>query len=970
MSENNVVIKRQIRVSVLVAVWLLVFVLPAFIVHFSLNFLFAMTQTANKRAAGTTMINDMESFRRDLDISSFLQRRLEKCFAEMTTVPDFNDPVAVAQRLTELTGVRAAGLISHGADTGSVSVYFDSRFAGQGKSLSRNLMRRYLVSLNGQLLHKFHSSENEASTKALFRFSGPVKVKRDADAFLRRTFSLIVEMAIIPGRVSKSLSSVYGGSLYFFYQPFYSGKGADRMITGGLFIVMAGSDLSWKKAAADALNKSASGLRRSLARSDLSYWESSRNRPEMITRFHEDEEGYHLLSTLSQTALIDLIQQGTFMPEHLEQICRNLPLLKVSIPWSSLHHPLLPWSQHILFVCRLYVMLGALFLLRIFFFGVEFKAGIVSKVVTGTAFILLLPVILLLSGFLTWHQYSRIYAWYDAETRQQYMFNDFNEKFAAYQQELQQATYDLACSLTGLIASDSQDKIKAHLHDWLKNSLAADISVDLPGGRFIKAESENYIGTVSSEENSNRRLSSLGVFSAFNDDGVFTQVSFDLSPRDIMAVDSRFINDVISRWGRFYQLFRFHQGSRFSSIYLPKAGRNDPLALLTVKYINEDLLKGLTRRYLKESQVYRDIFSEYFIIREDAGVKRYFSMADNREVRDPEMLERFNLAAVSGIHTSRIGDRDLLQIFAMSDYPLILLTRINKVTGRQNAAGFSAALLLYALLLLVFVFLVFMLIYLRPIREFIRVTEKVAAGDYQCQVELDQTGEFGDLKKTFDSMIQGLEQRRRLTQFVSSEVMKAVESDSEESMAVGGERIEATVAFVQLAKLQHLKSETAPEEIFATLGDFIAAADIAASQHGGVVDKLVEDTLMLVFRADPTRPDHALAASAAVLDLERQMREHGLRICAGIASGQVVSGRIGSRLGKLDFTVIGDPVNLAARLKAQAKKAANSGIIIAPGAIRILKGRARVNFIERTELKGKSREYPLYELVALRPTEK
>ena len=215
MSENNVVIKRQIRASVLVAVWLLVFVLPAFIVHFSLNFLFAMTQTANKRAAGTTMINDMESFRRDLDISSFLQRRFENCFAEMTTAPDFNNPAAVAQHLTEVTGLRAAGLISHGADTGSVSVYFDERFAGQGKSLSRNLMRRYLVNLNGQLLHKFHNSANEASTRALFRFSDPVKVKRDADAFLRRTFALIVEMAIIPGRVSKSLSAVYSGSLYF-----------------------------------------------------------------------------------------------------------------------------------------------------------------------------------------------------------------------------------------------------------------------------------------------------------------------------------------------------------------------------------------------------------------------------------------------------------------------------------------------------------------------------------------------------------------------------------------------------------------------------------------------------------------------------------------------------------------------------------------------------------------------------------
>ncbi len=174
------------------------------------------------------------------------------------------------------------------------------------------------------------------------------------------------------------------------------------------------------------------------------------------------------------------------------------------------------------------------------------------------------------------------------------------------------------------------------------------------------------------------------------------------------------------------------------------------------------------------------------------------------------------------------------------------------------------------------------------------------------------------------------------------------------------------MAFVQLQQLQHLPEDATAEQIFAILSDFIAAADASASGHGGVVDKLVEDTLMLVFRGSDERSGHALSACTAVLELEQKMRSLDLRICAGIASGPVVSGRIGSRLGKLDFTVIGDTVNLASRLKGQAKKAAGTGIIISPGTIRVLKGLARVTFIERTELKGKAREYPLYELSGLR----
>ncbi|NLF98464.1 MAG: adenylate/guanylate cyclase domain-containing protein, partial [Candidatus Riflebacteria bacterium] len=291
------------------------------------------------------------------------------------------------------------------------------------------------------------------------------------------------------------------------------------------------------------------------------------------------------------------------------------------------------------------------------------------------------------------------------------------------------------------------------------------------------------------------------------------------------------------------------------------------------------------------------------------------------------------------------------------------------VQGRGEAGkllnnGYLLLLPLYGLLLMLLILLVFKLIYLRPIDEFVRVTECVAAGDYRQKVELAGADEFGELKTAFDEMIAGLEQRRRLSHFLSSEAMRAVEEDSDESMAPGGVRIEASIAFVRLHDL-HGQARV-PETVFKALGSFIDEADRAAMRHGGVVDKLIEDTLMLVFRSGAGCVDHAFAAVSAVLDLVEIMQQHGFQLKGGIASGAVVSGRIGSRLGKLDFTVIGDTVNLAARLKAEAHRTTQTGIIIAPSTIRLLRGRARVTFIARTEIKGKSREYPLYELTGLR----
>ncbi|MBU1105067.1 MAG: adenylate/guanylate cyclase domain-containing protein [Candidatus Riflebacteria bacterium] len=966
MSEQNIVIRRRVSAVTLLATWVMVFILPAFLVYLSLDYLFNLTLIAGKRAATASMTNEMDSFRRDLEMTSFLQRQLENYFAGLTMVPDWQNPGDAMNRLTSATGLHPVGLITHSADTLEIDYHMEGVLASEVKTLSRNLMRRYLVTLNQQHTHHFHSSQAEASTQALFRFVDPTRAKKDADLFFRRIFGLISEVPILPLRVTKSISSRLGGAVYFYYHPFISVKAGERLITGGQLLILRGSDIPWEKAARSATCNASTGMQRSFAAFEHSMWESGQSLQEIATRFYEDKTGYHFVSTLSQCSLVDLIQGGSLIPYRLQQVVTKMPLLKVSMPWSELQHPLLPWLKHIIFALRLYMLFGALLVLRFFFFGIEFRAGIGAKVVIGTVFILLLPITLLVVGFVTWQQFHQVYDWYEAETRHQQVFADFSNRFNAYLATLQQQTFDLSVATKKLCLRNDKNDFGDLFANWLKTSIAVDISLDRPLKESIKVKSTTQHSPELPEEESTRRLSASLIINAFDAADNFNKVFNDSDKRSINSVEPSFINEMIARWGKLYMFSSFNIGSRFSSVYIHKPGKNSPMAILTLKFNNETILRDFVTRSFKLFNNFADIDCQYFLIRKDSGALRFYNLSDESEIVDPRQIARLNLAVTSGQCTHRLNNRDLVHYFAMSEYPLVLFARSNNVAGRHANPWFISLLMLYALLLLLFIFLVFMLIYLRPIREFIRVTEAVAAGDYQQKVALTQTDEFGDLKTTFDEMIQGLEQRRRLSHFVSSEVIKAVESDSEESMAVGGERIEATVTFVQLEKLQHFASDATAEEIFAILDEFIAVADNCASLHGGVVDKLIEDTLMLVFRASPERQDHAVAASTAVLSLAEIMRSRGLRICAGIASGIVVSGRIGSRLGKLDFTVIGDTVNLAARLKAEAKKAVNTGIIISPGAIRILKGRARVTFIERTEIKGKSREYPLYELTALR----
>lgn len=182
------------------------------------------------------------------------------------------------------------------------------------------------------------------------------------------------------------------------------------------------------------------------------------------------------------------------------------------------------------------------------------------------------------------------------------------------------------------------------------------------------------------------------------------------------------------------------------------------------------------------------------------------------------------------------------------------------------------------------------------------------------------------------------ETRRNLERFFAPEVAARIAAAGT-SLAAGGERCEATILFSDIRGFTPLAEALAPDAVATLLNDYFSAMAAIVFAHGGTLDKFLGDGLLAVWGAPVAHPDAtarafdaALAMRAAVVTLNAAWEAAGqpaIGVGFGLAAGEVFAGRIGSD-DRLDYTVIGDPVNVAARLCALA----GPGQILVTGAVR------------------------------------
>lgn len=262
----------------------------------------------------------------------------------------------------------------------------------------------------------------------------------------------------------------------------------------------------------------------------------------------------------------------------------------------------------------------------------------------------------------------------------------------------------------------------------------------------------------------------------------------------------------------------------------------------------------------------------------------------------------------------------------------------------------------------------------KPVLQLAEGARKIATGDYRHRVRLKQQDELGSLADSFNQMSTGLAERDRVRDLLGKVVSPEVAAELlKKEVALGGEEREVTVLFSDLRNFTSMSEKLKPQEMLGILNRYFTGMSGIIEKHGGVVDKYMGDALMALFGAPLANADDAdramqsaLEMTEALDDLNRRWQKRGLPtigVGIGINTDIVVAGNMGSAT-RLNYTVIGDGVNLASRLEGLTKQPEyDARIIISGCTLSKAKRKYRTRRLGEVAVKGKKTPTEIFALL-------
>jgi adenylate cyclase len=208
-----------------------------------------------------------------------------------------------------------------------------------------------------------------------------------------------------------------------------------------------------------------------------------------------------------------------------------------------------------------------------------------------------------------------------------------------------------------------------------------------------------------------------------------------------------------------------------------------------------------------------------------------------------------------------------------------------------------------------------------PLRQLRWALGEVQRGNFNAHMQIYDASELGLLQAGFNDMVRDLAERQRLRdlfgRYVGEDVARrALERGTE----LGGQERDVAVLFVDLVGSTQLASTAPASEVVNLLNEFFRVIVDTVMRHGGFVNKFQGDAALCVFGAPIEHPDASGAALAAARELHDELIEvlGETEFGIGVSAGRAIAGHIGAK-ARFEYTVIGDPVNEAARLTELAK---------------------------------------------------
>lgn len=217
----------------------------------------------------------------------------------------------------------------------------------------------------------------------------------------------------------------------------------------------------------------------------------------------------------------------------------------------------------------------------------------------------------------------------------------------------------------------------------------------------------------------------------------------------------------------------------------------------------------------------------------------------------------------------------------------------------------------------------------QPVNLLSQGAERIEHGDYEHDIKVKRRDEIGQLAHSFNSMAKGLAEKEKVRNLLGKVVSTAIAEELlSKDIALGGEERFVTVLFSDVRNFTSLCEGRDPKEILSLLNEYFTKISTKIEENNGVVDKYIGDAVMAIFGAPVQHKNDAVHSIVAAFEmcselkkLNENFKQRGiapLGIGIGINSGLVVAGNMGSK-NRLNYTVIGDDVNLASRLEGLTK---------------------------------------------------
>ncbi len=257
----------------------------------------------------------------------------------------------------------------------------------------------------------------------------------------------------------------------------------------------------------------------------------------------------------------------------------------------------------------------------------------------------------------------------------------------------------------------------------------------------------------------------------------------------------------------------------------------------------------------------------------------------------------------------------------------------------------------------------------KPVSVLALATEEISKGNYQHKVDLVRNDELGNLAAAFNRMSRELWKKslmeKSFGKYVGSEVLEMIMAKPE-SLWLKGHRQEATILFTDIRGFTSYSEVKEPEDVVEKLNEYLDITTNVILSYGGYVDKFIGDAVLGIFGIPVRQRNHVVSALKAAVEIQRRLNRAAkwgnplLSVVGiGINTGVVVSGNIGCQV-KMEYTVIGDTVNVASRINGLAGP---GEIIISKSIFESQSRRIKAVPLPPHTIKGKTEPVEVYKLI-------